>query len=109
PVQAWRRQETDLAEKRAQLAVLAEVNVQLAADNARTQTVEGAKEAARTELGFIEPGEQRLSVMPGTNAPVTLPGGWPYDTIGQIVSARAAAAQEAAAQQAAAQEAAAQE
>ena len=40
-------------------------------------------------VGF---GEQRISVLTTPNAPLTLPTGWPYDAISQIVAVRAAIA-----------------
>ena len=90
PVQAWLRQQDDLDAKQAELAVLEDANSDLQQENARLQTPEGAKEAARDELGVVEPGEGRVSVLPGGAAPLALPSGWPYDTVTQIIQARAA-------------------
>lgn len=92
PVQAWLRQETDLGQKRSELAVLDDANSQLIDEVGRLQTAEGAKEAARDELGVVDEGEQRISVLPADGAPLTLPIGWPYDTVTQIVAARGAMA-----------------
>ena len=89
PVQAWLRQEDDLAAKRAQLAVLEDANGQLETEVERLQTLEGAKEAARDELGLVEPGEFRISMLDVPNAPASLPAGWPYDAVTQIVKVRA--------------------
>ena len=92
PVKSWRQQRDDLARKRNELAVLNNANAQLAADVNRLQTPDGIKEAARQDVGFVVMGEQRISVLPTPNAPVTLPIGWPYDAIAQIVAVRSAAA-----------------
>jgi hypothetical protein len=80
-----------LARKRNELAVLNNANAQLAADVNRLQTPDGIKEAARQDVGFVVMGEQRISVLSTPNAPVTLPIGWPYDAIAQIVAVRTAA------------------
>jgi cell division protein FtsB len=85
PVQAWLRQEDDLTAKRAQLAVLDNANSQLEIEVDRLQTDEGAKEAARDELGLVAPGEIRVSMLDVADAPATLPPGWPYDAVTQIL------------------------
>ena len=90
PVQAWLHQQDDLNAKQAELAVLAKANTGLQQENARLQTPEGAKEAARDELGVVDEGEKRVSVLPAGAAPLTLPTGWPYDTVSRIFDARAA-------------------
>jgi cell division protein FtsB len=95
PVQAWLRQKDDLAAKRAQLAVLDGANGQLQTEVGRLQTVEGAKEAARDELGVVAPGEIRISMLDIPDAPLRLPAGWPYDAVTQIVATRAGEAQAA--------------
>jgi len=90
PVQAWLRQEDDLAARRAELAVLERANAELTSEVLRLQTDEGAKEAAREELGLVDEGEIRVSVLPSPGAPVTLPAGFPYDAVTQIVAVRSA-------------------
>ena len=89
PVKAWLRQRDDIAVQQAELDVLRIANADLANEVARLRTPEGAKEAARDEIGVVTPGEVRLSVLPAPAAPLTLPQGWPYDTVSQIVEARA--------------------
>jgi cell division protein FtsB len=91
PVNTWIQQRTDLAAKRADLAVLNDANSQLTAEVARLQTADGIKEAAREEIGYVEVGEERISTTPPPDAPVTLPTGWPYDAVTQILAVRAAA------------------
>jgi cell division protein FtsB len=90
PVKSWFQQRDDLARKQNQLAVLSNANAQLAADVSRLQTPDGIKEAARQEIGFVGIGEQRISVLSTPNAPITLPTGWPYDAIAQIIAVRSA-------------------
>ncbi len=90
PVTSWMEQRDDLARKQNELAVLSNANAQLAADVNRLQTPDGIKEAARQEVGLVGIGEQRISVLSMPNAPLTLPTGWPYDALTQIIAVRAA-------------------
>lgn len=92
PVKSWVQQRDDLARKRNELAVLNNANAQLAADVNRLQTPDGIKEAARQEVGFVGVGEQRISVLSTPNAPLSLPMGWPYDAIVQIIAVRSSPA-----------------
>jgi hypothetical protein len=88
PVKSWLQQRDDLARKQNELAVLSNANAQLAADVNRLNTPEGVTEAARQEVGYVGVGERRISVLATPNAPVTLPTGWPYDAIAQIIAVR---------------------
>ena len=88
PVKSWLQQRDDLTRKQNELSVLNNANAQLAADVTRLQTPDGIKEAARQEVGYVGIGEQRISVLTTPNAPLTLPTGWPYDTIAQIIAVR---------------------
>lgn len=88
PVKSWRQQRHDLTKKQNELAVLGNANAQLAADVNRLQTPDGVKEAARQEVGYVGIGEQRISVLSTPDAPLTLPTGWPYDAIAQIIAVR---------------------
>ena len=88
PVKSWLQQRDDLTRKQNELAVLNNANAQLAADVNRLQTPDGIKEAARQEVGYVGIGEQRISVLTTPNAPLTLPTGWPYDAIAQIITVR---------------------
>ncbi|MGZ4674482.1 MAG: FtsB family cell division protein [Ilumatobacteraceae bacterium] len=90
PVKSWLQQRHDLAKKQNELAVLGDANAKLAADVNRLQTPDGIKEAARQEVGYVGIGERRISVLATPDAPLTLPTGWPYDAIAQIIAVRAA-------------------
>lgn len=92
PVKSWLQQRDDLARKQNELAVLSDATAQLAADVNRLQTPDGIREAARQEVGYVSVGEQRISVLSTPEAPLTLPAGWPYDAISQIIAVRSAAA-----------------
>ncbi len=88
PVQAWLRQEDEIVDKQQELDVLTEANRKLGTEVDHLGTPEGAKEAARDELGVVGPGEERISVLPTQTGPLPLPAGWPYDTFNQIVAVR---------------------
>ena len=92
PVQAWLRQQNDLDHKDDQLAALQNANALLANEVQQLQTPEGIEQAAREEIGYVQQGEVRYTMLPPPEAPLTLPGGWPYDTIAKIVAVRSAAA-----------------
>ncbi len=88
PVQAWMRQQDEIEVKQQELNVLTEANEDLAAEVQHLETVEGAREAARDELGVIDRGEERISILPSAGGALPLPTGWPYDAVSQIVAVR---------------------
>ena len=92
PVQAWLRQQNDLDHKDNQLAALQDANAELANEVQQLQTPDGIEQAAREEIGYVQEGEIRFTILPPPEAPVTLPAGWPYDTIAKIVAVRSATA-----------------
>ena len=92
PVQAWLRQQDDLDRKDDQLVALQDANAELANEVQVLQTPEGIEQAAREEIGYVQQGEIRYTMLPAPEAPIALPGGWPYSTIAQIVAVRVAAA-----------------
>ena len=92
PVQAWLRQQNDLDHKDSQLTALQDANALLANEVQQLQTPEGIEQAAREEIGYVRQGEIRYTILPPPAAPLTLPSGWPYDTITKIVAVRSAAA-----------------
>jgi cell division protein FtsB len=92
PIKSWYRQRDDLAERQRQLSVLDAANAQLAQQVGYLQTPDGIQEAAREEIGYGGADEKRVTVLPAPAAPLTLPAGWPYDGVGQIIAVRAAQA-----------------
>lgn len=90
PIQTWRDQNVDLDQRQAQLDELEKVNVELAAEVDRLQTDDGIREAAREEIGFVEAGEERSSILPFPPLPADLPDGWPYSVATSIIEARRA-------------------
>jgi cell division protein FtsB len=90
PIQTWFDQNESLDQRRAQLDELQRVNGQLAGEVEWLQTGEGAREAAREELGVVDIGERRSSFLPLPPLPGTLPDGWPYNITTRIMNARQA-------------------
>jgi len=90
PISTWREQDDDLEQRQTQLDALVSVNGQLAAEVDRLQTDDGIREAAREEIGYMQTGEQRRSVLPTPPLPADLPDGWPYNVVTEIFAARTA-------------------
>lgn len=90
PIQTWMDQDDDLAQRQAQLDELRKVNGEQAAEVARLETEDGIREAAKQEIGYVEPGEDRYSLLPLPALPRDLPDGWPYNVVSQILDARLA-------------------
>jgi len=90
PVGTWREQDEDLVQRQEQLDALVNVNGQLKAEVDRLQTDDGIREAAREEIGYVQIGEQRRTVLPAPLLPTELPDGWPYNVVTQIFDARTA-------------------
>ncbi len=88
PVKSWMKQKDDLATRTSELATLDAANAQLQSEVDRLQTDAGIKEAAREEIDFVEQGEERITMLPPAPLPITLPPGWPYNLISQIIALR---------------------
>lgn len=88
PVGTYVEQDTQIEQREAQLADINAVVADLRSEVARLQTDDGIREAARAELGFVEAGEQRETVLDPTVVPTDLPEGWPYDLVENIVELR---------------------
>lgn len=90
PIQTWMDQDVDLEQRQAQLDELRKVNSELAAEKQRLETEDGIREAAKQEIGFVEDGEDRHSLLALPTLPTDLPDGWPYNVVSQILDARLA-------------------
>lgn len=88
PVQTYVNQNDRLAQRRDQLAQLETVNDDLRVEVARLRTDDGIREAAREELGMVEAGERRRSMLDLPDVPTQLPAGWPYSVIAGIAEIR---------------------
>jgi cell division protein FtsB len=88
PVQTYWQQDDDLARRQEQLTQLETVNADLQAEVDRLGTDEGIREAAREEIGYVDQGEARRTVMTEPALPTDLPDGWPYLQVEQIIAMR---------------------
>jgi cell division protein FtsB len=90
PIGTWMDQDDDLAQRQAELDELQRVNGQLSGEVERLQTDDGVREAAREEIGFVEQGDQRSTILPLPPLPRDLPDGWPYNVVTGMFAARTA-------------------
>ena len=88
PVQTYFGQNERLDQRRGQLAQLQQVNDNLRSEVERLRTEDGIREAAREELGMVEDGELRQSMLDLPDVPTNLPSGWPYSLVSGIAQAR---------------------
>ncbi|MDW3213904.1 MAG: septum formation initiator family protein [Ilumatobacteraceae bacterium] len=88
PVQTYFGQNDRLDQRRDQLAQLEQVNDDLRSEVDRLRTDDGVREAARVELGMVEAGERRQSVLALPDVPTELPDGWPYSLVSGIAEMR---------------------
>jgi cell division protein FtsB len=90
PVGTWMDQDDQLERRQAELDELQRVNGQLSGEVERLRTDDGVREAAREEIGFVEEGDRRSTILPLPPVPRELPDGWPYNVVTQIFAARTA-------------------
>lgn len=88
PVKTYFGQDDSLAQRNNQLTQLQTVNNDLRNEVDRLKTDDGVREAAREELGFVEAGEHRESILDFPPVPTALPDGWPYSLVKGIVALR---------------------
>jgi cell division protein FtsB len=88
PVRTYFDQDTQIEQREDQLAEITAVVEDLRSEVARLETDDGVREAARAELGMVEVGERRESILDPTGVPTDLPEGWPYDLVENIVDLR---------------------
>jgi cell division protein FtsB len=88
PIQTYFEQDARIAQRREQLQQLEAINADLRAEVDRLGTDDGVREAAREELGYVEAGEHRESILDLPPVPTVLPDGWPYSLVTSIVELR---------------------
>jgi len=88
PVQTYFGQNERIEQRAEQLAQLEQVNDDLRAEVDRLRTDDGVREAAREELGMVEEGERRQSILDLPDVPTDLPAGWPYSIVSGIAEIR---------------------
>ena len=92
PLRDYVEQRQAIADKRFEFETLADANEQLQFEVNRLSTPEGIRNAARSQLGYVLPGEQRLSLVQMPTLPIDLPDAWPYTLVTDILRVRTAAA-----------------
>lgn len=88
PIRRWWNQRADLADRKSELDILRQANAQLGNEVNALNTEEGIETAARTELNFGYPGEERTRPVGEATAPFVLPGGYPYSLVTKILADR---------------------
>jgi cell division protein FtsB len=88
PVSDWFVQNSAVAKRSAELEALADANEQLQNEINELKTPDGTRNAARDQLGYVMPGEQRVSLLPMPALPADLPDTWPYTLVESIVAVR---------------------
>jgi cell division protein FtsB len=88
PVQTLFGQDRQLDQRRRQVDELNAVNDSLRSEVARLRTDDGVREAAREQLGYVEPGETRQTIRDVPPVPTDLPDGWPYNLVEGIANLR---------------------
>lgn len=88
PIRTWFDQEDRIEQRSEQVAELESVVADLRSEVARLRTADGIREAAREELGMVEAGEIRESVLGYPDLPSDLPDGWPYSMVSDIMDLR---------------------
>lgn len=81
-------QDERIAERTEQVDELEAVVADLRSEVDRLRTEDGIREAAREELGYVEVGEIRESILGYPDLPVDLPDGWPYSVVNEITTLR---------------------
>jgi cell division protein FtsB len=81
-------QDDRIDERTLQVTELETVVVDLRSEVARLKTEDGIRDAAREELGYVEAGEMRETVLDAPNVPIDLPDGWPYSMVNDITALR---------------------
>jgi cell division protein FtsB len=81
PLMDFVTQRSAIAERNSEFSALADATEQLQTEVNALQTPEGIRNAARAQLGYVLPGEQRLSLVPMPTLPTDLPPTWPLSLI----------------------------
>ena len=87
PVQTYFGQDERLDQRSDQLVQLEAVVDDLRTEVDRLRTDDGVREAARVELGYVDVGEQRETILGLPDVPTDLPDGWPYSLVTGITNA----------------------
>lgn len=90
PIRAWVNQRSSIESTSKDLSELDAANAVLQADVERLQTREGIQQAAREELGVVQPKERAYRVLELPDLSASFPNGWLYPTIQTLMTERVA-------------------
>lgn len=90
PIRAWVNQRNAIEDTSQELAELDDANAVLQADVERLRTREGIQQAAREELGVVQPKERAFRVLELPDLEASFPDGWLYPTLQTLITERAA-------------------
>lgn len=90
PIRAWVNQRNAIETTSQELADLEDANSVLQADVERLRTREGIQQAAREELGVVQPKERAFRVLELPDLGANFPDGWLYPTIQTLMTERVA-------------------
>lgn len=85
PLRTWNKQRTLVAQRTAQLAAYEDINASLQEEVDNLKTPQGAKEAVRSQLGYLSPSEKRVPLLDSPLASTALPDRWPYSLVSNIL------------------------
>jgi len=85
PLRTWNKQRALVAQRTAQLAAYEDINASLQEEVDNLKTPQGAKEAVRSQLGYLSPSEKRVPLLDSPSASITLPDRWPYSLVSNIL------------------------
>lgn len=91
PMRDFFQQRTAMASRSREFEALADANEQLQIEIREMKSPEGIVAAARSQLGYVFPREQRVQIVSMPDLPTTLPTSWPYSMVSSILAVRAAA------------------
>ncbi len=90
PLRDYFSQRNAIAQKTQDFELLADATEALQNEVDRLKTPAGIRAAAREQLGYVAPGEERMAFVPTPALPTDLPDRWPYTVVTQILEVRAA-------------------
>ncbi len=88
PLRDYFQQRDAIAQKGRDFELLADATEALQNEVDRLKTPAGIRAAAREQLGYVYPGEERMAFVPMPALPTDLPDRWPYTLVTKIIEIR---------------------
>jgi len=88
PMRSWLAQRDALAAARDKYAVYEDVNDVLQDEVDELRSVQGTRDAIRSQLGYLQPNEKRVPLLDAPAASAAMPARWPYSLVSGILSVR---------------------